>query len=681
MAEQQNQLSRIKNPLDDFQSYSVHYILLACRTTVVASAFADEKNDTTSLAAIDNTKALGDPVVFGNSSSDVFLVIDTRRFAQFSVENLKYDVYVNGLQQGGSTSNLAADLSMTVLDSVGISFANFLQWLMDSQMKTNFDGLVFMLRTIFVGHKADGTTETVQSETIPMHLNRVEINLDYAKGAYTMEFMPNMNFNVQKHSRFLVVSTTTAYGTGDGNTLGGLVTSFEKRLNDASLKFFNDIQKAVKDAGGGTGDGQYGRRVEYQITIPESWKPWQVKGSNQGKVSETKYGKDSTTPPTTINNSLVATQPGSEITKILDEIFKQIPDIAEMGNFKSSDPSKEGVITFYKYIVGLTSSNETVCVHVDVVEFKVPNVFRRKPSESAAVSSIDTEFYAEQTDKDTGIKRRVPKDFIEYDYIFTGRNKDILNFDMKIQDFQFLLASNLKIGPSDLNNAADSGETPDGKGKETYDDLLHARKYDPIVLPIDSNAALKAFSNVAGAIGKKDEDTTKKQQQYTQNLSMFYAGSPIITTLTIKGNPLIMHKFNVGKLLGHPSGGGQTSSEGSTTGIVSREAYRKDLEDRILKANPKLEKQGNSFVVKSNLSEKSYAVSPVFVRVNVKGPAVDFRTNEDKSPPYASSVLENQYYVVFKVSNVFQGHMFTQELELYSHNVYGASGTDKVKNT
>lgn len=679
MAEYQNQLSRIKNPLDDFQSYSVQYILLACRSTVIASAFADDANSTTSFAAINNTKALGDPVVFGNSADDVFLVIDTRRFAQFTVENLKYDVYVNGIQQGGSTSNLAADLSMTVLDSVGVSFANFLQWLMDSQMKTNFDGLVFMLRTVFVGHHPDGTTETVQSETIPMHLNRVEINLDYAKGAYTMEFMPNMNFNVQKHSRFLVVSTTTAYGTGDGNTLGGLITNFEKRLNDRSLKFFNDVQQAVPKGTGGK--GQYGRRVEYQITLPEKWVEFQIKGANQGKVTETKHSADGVaTPPATINNSLIATQPGAEITKILDEMFKQVPQIAEMGNFQSSDASKEGVITFYKYIVGLTSSNETMCVHVDVVEFKVPNVFRRQASESAAVSSIDTEFYREETTDDPKIKRRVPKDFIEYDYIFTGRNKDILNFDMKIQDFQFLLASNLKIGPSDLNTAADTGETPDGKGKETYDDLRYARKYDPIVPPIDSNAALKAFSNVAGAIGKKDEDTTKKQQRYTQNLSMFYAGSPIVTTLTIKGNPLIMHKFNVGKLLGHPSGGGQTGSEGGASGIVPREQYRKDLETRILKANPKLEQQGGSIVVKSNLSEKSYAVSPVFVRVNVKGPAVDFRTNEDRSPPYTSSVLENQYYVVFKLSNVFQGHQFTQEIELYSHNVYGAAGTDKVQN-
>lgn len=678
MAEEQNKLSRIRNPLDEFQSYSVHYILLACRTTVIASAFADEKNDTTSLAAINNTKALGDPVVFGNSSDDVFLVIDTRRFAQFTVETLKYDVYVNGIQQGGSTSNLAADLSMTVLDSVGISFANFLQWLMDSQMKTNFDGLVFMLRTVFVGHKPDGSTETVQSETIPMHLNRVEIDLNFAKGAYTMEFMPNMNFNVQKHSRFLVVSTTTAYGTGDGNTLGGLITNFEKRLNDKSQQFFNDIQKAVPK---GATEGQYGRRVEYQITLPKDWANFQIKGANQGKVTETKYGKDGTTPPATINNSLIATQPGAEITKILDEMFKQVPEISEMGNFKSSDASKEGVITFYKYIVGLTSSNETMCVHVDVVEFKVPNVFRRKQSESAAVSNIDTEFYREEVDPlNPKIKRRVPKDFIEYDYIFTGLNKDILNFDMKIQDFQFLLASNLKIGPADINDAADTGTTPDGKGKETYDDLRYARKYDPIVPPIDSNAALKAFSNVAGAIGKKDEDTTKKQQQYTQNLSMFYAGSPIVTTLTIKGNPLIMHKFNVGKLLGHPSGGGQTGAEGATTGVVPRDQYRKDLEDRILKQNPKLEQQGNSFVVKSNLSEKSYAVAPVFVRVNVKGPAVDFKTNEQNGPEYTSSVLENQYYVVFKLSNVFQGHLFTQELELYSHNVYGASGTDKVQN-
>ena len=124
----------LENPLDKFQSYSVHYLMLACRTTEAADVFAtanDDKNASASHEAITRTKNLGDQVIIqGNPKvKDMYLVLDTRRFSQFTVENVKYDVYINGLQTGASTSNLATELQMTILDSVGISFANFMQWL------------------------------------------------------------------------------------------------------------------------------------------------------------------------------------------------------------------------------------------------------------------------------------------------------------------------------------------------------------------------------------------------------------------------------------------------------------------------------------------------------------------------------------------------------------------------
>jgi hypothetical protein len=124
----------LENPLDKFQSYSVHYVLLACRSTSTATVFLSQNSEEQrgALQAINNTTRLGDPIRYKDSINDVYLALDTRRFSQFQVENLKYDVYINGLQKGASTSNLAADLTMTVLDSVGTSFANYMQWLMDT---------------------------------------------------------------------------------------------------------------------------------------------------------------------------------------------------------------------------------------------------------------------------------------------------------------------------------------------------------------------------------------------------------------------------------------------------------------------------------------------------------------------------------------------------------------------
>lgn len=651
-------IGRIANPLDNYRSYSTHFVMFACRSTEVAKEFSTSAARDFD-AAVNNVRGLGEPVLYKNAT-DVFLMLDTRRFSQFSVESLRYDVFINGLQKGASTSNLATDLTMVVLDAVGISFADFLQYLMDKKLKTSYDGLVFMLQTIFVGHKDDGTSETVHSETIPMHLIRIEINLNFVKGAYTMQFMPNMNFDVKKYQRFMTIGQTTSMYDANGGTLGNLIASFQDNLNTRAEKYYNGI-KAFLDKTTAKKD-KIGRKVQYQISIPEKWKGWKTTGKNVADTTEAaKKSKDPKAPPTInvqINSGNFTTKPGTGITEALTELFKTVNEIAALGNFTQSDPSKDGSVTFYKQIVGITSNDETFMVHVDVIEFEIPNVFRRKPNPKE-VSKSDEKTHHIEKDAD-GVERRVPNDYIVYDYIFSGKNKDILNLELKIEEFQMLLASNLKIGTIDMQKASTDGEV-DAENQKLVEEILSAREYDPIMIPNDTDDALKAFTSLAKVASEKQAEEQKKRQNYTRNLSMFYAGSPIVTTMLIKGNPEIMHKFNVGKILNHPA----DPNSGD---------YRKQLEKEILK-NDILEKGDNGGFKVKNFSPKSYAVSPVFVKVNIFGPEFNELWGQTKS------ALSEVYYVVFKLSNIIQNGVFTQELELYSHNVFGPSNLGETKTT
>jgi len=689
------------NPLDEFQTYSIHYVLLACRTTVTAKLFTSEDKDTmaSSLKAIDDAKYLGAPVIFNGRKDEIFLVIDTRRFSQFTVESLKYDVYVNGLHKGAAPSNLAADLSMTVLDSVGISFANFMQWLLDSQMKTNYDGIVFMLRVMFVGHKPDGSTDIIQTETIPMHLQQMEINLDYAKGSYVLEFMPNMNFDVNQNSRFLTISTATNALSSD-NSLLGLITSLEQELNRKSTEYYDSVQSIVNKFNESRTAKKIGRKVQYMITIPKDWDKFQLSGSNTGKIVETLF-KDQIDkaradaeaikePPVgssqtigQIRSSYFASNTGALITDVLEAIFKTVPEIAAMGNFKQSDAVQGGIIKFFKQLVGLTTDNVTMVVHVDVVEFQVPNLFTDADVSTNNISKLDNQYYFSSVDEN-GLPIRKPKDFLEWDFIFTGKNDSILNFDVKIQDFQFLLASNMRVGDSAMRNVTDSsGDTPDSAAKT--DAISFAREFDPLVLPLDSKSALDNFTRYTSSVASKpmSQQRIAESLQYSKNLSMFYAGSPIVVAMTIKGNPLIMSKFNIGQLLLHTGDASSPSTSGQSTtesGVISRGQYRESLEKDILNENSDISQVGNAFTIQKPLSTKSYAVAPVFAKVNIKGPAVNFKTNEAlQDGTFASSVLSNNFYVIFKVTNIFAGHLFTQELELYSHNIFGGSKIEKVK--
>jgi hypothetical protein len=728
-------MSSLKNPLDDFSSYSIHYVMLACRSTENAKAYMNDAENVNTLAAIERVHLLGDSVPYGDKDT-AFLVMDTRRFSQFTIDSLKYDVWINGVEKAGSHGNLATTLEMVILDAVGITFINFIQWLMDSKMQTNFDGIIFMLRVIFVGHHTNGTTETVQTVTIPMHLFKLELNLDYAKGAYTAEFQPNMNFDVNRHNRWLNIYSASSYFTGKGtNKLGDMVNSFVTQLNAASAKYCRDA-KALARAGQKTAKGTFGREVRYMITLPsKEWNDFEFTGSGTGDATETIFAelqteeRGSTAAPAAVETPVAPTVPeqgpsaalrdiraneaarsarlgisapnqgrgvvnekpgeraaykagtpkdsslsvenGMQITHVLDIMFKQVKGIAKLGSNRLIR-GDGGSVKFYKQIVGITSDDELVIVHVDVVEFEVPNIIINQ--DKAAISQNDANFYQMIDGK------RVPKNYAEFDYIFTGKNKDILNFDMKLQDLQFMLASNLNLGPDALKGRSDQGQQDVDTTIRKTAELVQARPYDPLLLPKNSIEELNNFAKYTSF--KKDDETVKISQDYTRNLSIFYAASPIITIMTIRGNPDIMAKFNMSSFLPHEEAKVATATAVSLLNTTDKIKYRAELENQILKLNPALKQTttGAMKLVKS-LGDTSYTTSPVFVKINIKGPNVNFRTHEIvQGEEFSKEILQDNYYIVMRVTNVIEGANFTQQLELYSHNIFGMGklGEEKV---
>lgn len=705
-------MATLYNPLDKFSSYSIHHILLATRTTAEAQAFTDESKNTDTLAAIDKTMQLGEAVPYGDKST-AYLVIDTRRFSHFSVKSMKYDVLINGIEKDGAHGNLATKVEMVVEDAAGISFVNFLQWLMDDRMKTNFDGIVFMHRIIFVGHLPDGSSETVQNITIPMHLFKLELNLDTARGTYAIEFMPNANFDTGKHGRWINISNASRYFTGQGkNSLGDMVDSLEKELNKNSQDYFKKAQAALKTIGRTTGDEKYGRLVQYQITIPEAWRSMIFNGASTANATETvfkKYkadedkrtaaaqalldAKNKAAKPGTPKDTHLSVETGRKITEVLDTIFGQVKEIAELGAGKKT-AGDTGSVSFYKHFIGITSTEDVVMVHIDVVPFVIPNVLVEKRSRQA-IAQREDEFYNYVDGK------RVPKNYAEFDYIFTGNNKDILNFDLKLQDLQWMLASNLQLGPGVEGvtaNQAPGAKASTNQGVNAPNrqaELINTRAYDALLLPRNTDDELDNFKKYTELVAKdKSIVDIGQSQDYKRNLSMFYAMAPITVVMTIRGNPDIMTKFNQSSFLPQGSNARVSNSSGIASGL-SKVDYRKAFEETILKSNTALTADNKkvetitntngTFTVAKTLGSASYAQTPVFVSVNVMGPKVDFKTGTAAiDDDFAEKLLYDNFYVVFQVTNTIEGHDFKQQLTLYSHNIFGmgkltAKTTESIK--
>lgn len=670
--------TRLFNPLDDYSSYSVHYVLLACRNTEDARVFTDADKNTETLAAVEQVDRLGGAVPYGQRRDVAYLVMDTRRFSQFTIDRLKYEALIRGWEKSGSHANLATTVEMTVIDSVGISFINFIQWLLDKKMQCNFDGMIFMLRVLFVGHTPSGDTTTVQTITIPMMLSKMAMNLDYAKGVYNLEFLPNTNFDARDHSRWLHAGTATTFSTGASNTLGGLINSFEDALNKQSLEFFQSARKLLDDAGAARQTdrpGGYGRQVRYQITIPETWETMQVAGWGAGGANEIDFRKNLKAQAESKGlqtDTTVSVESGLKITDVLDCIFRQVPAIAKLG----AGVVDEGFVTFYNYIVGITSTDDFFIVHVDVVQFRVPNT---RPDTAAEVAPDVSSMYQEVADVPGG---RIPRDFIEYDYIFTGKNLDVLEFDMQMQDLLFLLAKNIEIGGGAIQRQLEEGQTQAGKKVNTAAELVMLRPYDPLLPPRNTRDELENFTQYSSLALQTQEgqNAIQDRQKYTNNLSAFYAASPITAVMKIRGNPAIMAKFSTQSFLPHSAAFTAGAQGNSTISTAAKREYRKALETQIIKDNIEqvgqtqvqtIRQEGDVMVVNS-LSDAHYASRPVFVKVNIKGPNVNFETNElIQGEEFAAEVLQHNYYAVSRVTNLIEGSVFTQDIELFSHNIFG----------
>lgn len=695
---------KLQNRLDPFRSHSVHYVVVAARSTEDVRAFTDGSAEaqSRSLQAIEATKQLGDEILMRGETSvnRAYLVLDTRRFSQFTIDNFSLETLIAGFQVPGSNSPhvTGTNLSFTVIDNVGISFANFLQYLMDQKLQVSYDGMTLLVRVLFVGHLEDGSTRVVQSVTVPAIFNKIELELTDTKGVYNCTLFPllGMTSNRQLNSRWTSIGNAITYFTGESsNTLGALVASFEQSLNRESLKRYTQLNAQTQQPGQGTKQGtRYGRPVQYMITIPKKWESYRFTGPAQGAATEINFAellkeeeakrqgqanqsrqKSAPNSAAPAKDGYVAVDPDWTITDVLDKMFAQTGEVSKLANFSESTPNSES-IKFYKQLVSVTSDNEAFTVHVDVVEFEVPNV--ELASRGSTVSQQD-EFLYQVVQEPGRAPRKEPRNFIELDYIFSGKNLDVLALDLKIENLNIMLMQAVKIGAGELEDATIKGQDQaDGTGVGADSRTVQGmRQKDPFLMPQMTPLQRSNFSDI-GARARDESNLTPQEvnQQYVRNLSAFYNAGPISAKLQLRGNPDIMAGITLQSLPRHVSAVTVTASTGEISSVNTsvKENYRAELEKNLL--GPGITRlSSGAFKVQSPLSGPSFVTSPVFVKVNVFGPNVNFLTNAPiAGQDFAQQLFYQNYYFLEKITSKIEGAKFTQELELKSYSVYGYTG-------
>lgn len=669
---------RLSNPLDKFTSHSIHYVMLGAATTSDLNVFNAplEDGDVPSLDAIDGAKFLGDMVSY--KGNETYLLIDTRRFSQFTVSDLKTTVMPTGIAPNvnASPNGITSEFSFTVTDPIGILFSNFLQFIMEHKLQVSFEGLSCLFKILFVGHLEDGSSETVASVSIPCIFHTIKLDLQDSRGIYECSMIPLIGANSSaSHKKWTNIGTASKFFTGQNtNTLIDVINSFEKALNDQSSKLYDNVNKNNPD------DGKVGRKVEYMITIPDKWKNFQMTGPNQGRVEETDFVKilknkeqaqtaektkqrDQQKAESPAKESNISVEPTMSIMQTLDVIFSQCVELAKVGNIEDKKTAED--VTFYKIIVNVTSDKDTFMVHVDVVEYIVPNT--RKAKNGGGNPDF---FYVSTTN---GVTTTVPKNAVEYDYTFSGTNIDVLEMVLSFENLNSMLQSPTKIGSAEMfkKTTSDGQQQKSDKGTtDTSDKLANGiKKNDPVLLSDMTWAEHKNFSNLARNVKDGGGDPKEIHQQYIRNLAAFYANgqAPEVSTI-IRGNPFLFVSSSITSMMTHV----RYSTE-------AKESYRREFEEKALKVQG-LEGMPRNETNSGQFTGNNLVSGPLFMKINIYGPNLDVEnkgitTSEvDPSVDYSKLYFDNNYYFVSSIETEFSGgSSFKHTIHLLPFGIFGTA--------
>jgi len=691
-------MSTPENPLDKYRSYSFHHILIVANTTEALANYCNPQgsNAANFLGDVLN-KNLGEEL-----SKDVYLVVDTRKTSEFSISNLNIITTVGGSDSPSATTMLASKVIMNLVDPSGIGFYNYLKYLIDIKLKTDPAGLKFLLYTTFIGHTHSGTTETVDGIFIPLILGSVFSLTSFTTkgGEYEIEFFAASGTMSSNNTPYTLIPGTANYQAKE-SLLGNAVQSFENYLNITSKNFYKTYNPIDASAPSKTGQStnnaqnsgpKKGRLVQYMITIPENWFKFKLP-TNAENVKETIFTSSAKTNTTQNTDQAGGKQPTSyhssmsndTINSALNDLLLLSPEVNALASLTKK---QEGTAKIFKILTSVTSDSETVVVHFDVVEYDIKNVNQPKPQVAESTPNATTNF-PKFTDTN-------PRGSIAFDFIFSGKNTDIINLDLKIDNLQLPLTSKPMIAISakeQIVGTALSKKNDTPIEKSTTETIMVCNEFQPIIHPARSGAESEAFVEWSNRNSKDYNQTINDRQEFHKALSDQQMTS-IEPHVKIRGNPDLLRGFTVSTIPPHKrisssvqefigyndakieqlssweydtaNTGPAKAAAGST--IASAHVEHRQYIDKLIGNDESDVKSTSRF-----LAVGQYA------KINVFGPRdYPFSREAGLGKEYRVQLFYDGWYQIFEITHSFEGANFTQELVLKSIDSYGVPLTTQT---
>lgn len=636
------------NPLDKYQAYSYHHFLIAANNTEVLRQIQSNEISFESLSRLKHGETVG------GADGSVVMVLNSVVDSKFYIESVNYSSVYVSVSDPTAMMTQATEMDMIVKETGGATFINFLRDVSDKYLETSYDSVCFMLKTFFVGHDSSGGTSHYETQPIMILLKNMDSSFDYSGGVHTIKFLGLTNGAPVKSDATHYVPRSLNLVTSDNSILlKDLITDLEKKLN----ALLDEQWKAVQKATGGNG-----RRVKYKFTIPKDWDNYKVKSTSKDNYIERLFEKEK--PATTTekdskqNNSGQQNKPGIEsdrfktnmntavkttITQILSEIFKHCDEI--QAAFAENQKGGQKMPKLHQVVSSVTSDKQLVTIHFDIVNYYLPKL--PSATEKPAVQKVTEE------QKKAANDAAFDKYGITYDYIFTGKNSDILQLDMKANHTNIVLIANQTgiqkaTGNMTATDNSVQSATQDNNAKADTKKVTTAmpvRKNDAIFLSDISAPAEQGYIY-------KAPDSAELHTKYVNTLALLAANTARGNMhIVVRGNPVFMNQI-VRPIFPH-----------------NDDDYDRKIREMEKKAEEIAHKGTGEYDTAMAISYMGQAPTyvPQFVKVNIKTPIFDDRGN---ITGFEDFWYQGRYRVT-KIKNSFSNGQFTQELYLLPYELEG----------
>ena len=582
-----------ENPLTRFSSYSYYQSLIVCSNSKVAEALSQVSSADSELNRYTRPPGLTNrynPIKSPETGGNYVIIIDGRHDANFVITGAYWSTNILPMPDRDSGveryTAVAVEGSMEVLEPIGAGrFYQAIIHAMDA-LKTDPSGAVFLLKTFFVGHTPEGHTEFIANvRPIIFIMYDIEANFNNAASQYKINFIALSNGAGKMPQANLVMDTVNSFKP-TSKKLAEVFKEFGTLIEKSYKEFRAKLDKDAKSSK--PNKIISGRDVKYTFIVDAAYS-----GDNYILDASLPTAQDSCTGDVIFNFNN-----NGGVENAIDTIMKSCKGVLEDCN---ANPTG-------RYMYKITST-------VDSTDDYLNYVYRINRHKIPTSKLNDLVNHKSIKEGDGSV--------ITFDYYYTGKNTDILEFDMKmamgLAFLQTLTSSNSVnvksvsgIGRKVTNE--NSTLSNEGGGRQPSE-AGQIRDQAVIYFP------------------KKDTGPTRnaaspdKALNFQNMLNRFSAVEKLEAKLKIVGNTTLLNDMSPA-----PS----------------------HMRDGIPNQTPSV--------------ANKWDTTPFLAKINIRMPSFDVESGNvpDNSYEKFEDFWFKGYYMIIGVDNHFQDGEFTQELDMIS---------------